>query len=200
MDCNKVGTLLFRLRKEKGMTQKQIADMMNISDKTISKWERGLGCPDVSLLGELSNIFEVNIEKILTGNLEPNNTETGNLKRIKFYVCPSCGNVINNTGDADISCCGRKLSPLLAKPADELHTATVEDAEGEYYITFTHEMRKTHFLSFIAYVTSDRILFVKLYPEQTPSVRLPKISGGKLQQRYSGILYYYCSRHGLWML
>ncbi|MGW8113996.1 helix-turn-helix domain-containing protein [Caproicibacterium sp. NSD3] len=43
---------------------------MNLSDKTISKWERGLGCPDVSLIGELSNLFEVNIEKILNGNLE----------------------------------------------------------------------------------------------------------------------------------
>lgn len=135
MDCIKVGTLLYRLRKEKGMTQKQIAVMMNISDKTISKWERGLGYPDVSLLGELSKIFEVNIEKILAGNLEPNNIETGNLRRIKFYACPYCGNVINNTGDAEISCCGRKLSPLVAKPADEMHAAAVEDTEGEYYIT-----------------------------------------------------------------
>ncbi len=200
MDCNKVGSLLFRLRKEKGMTQKQIADLMNISDKTISKWERGLGCPDVSLLGELSTIFEINIEKILEGDLEPNNIDTGNLKRMKFYVCPSCGNVINNTGNANISCCGRKLSPLIAKPADEMHAAIVEEIEGEYYITFTHEMSKAHFLSFVAYVTSDRVLFVKLYPEQTPALRLPKMSGGKLKHKFSGKLYYYCSQHGLWVL
>ena len=198
MDCNKMGTLLFRLRKEKGMTQKQIADLMNISDKTISKWERGLGCPDVSLLGELSNVFEVNIEKILAGDLEPNKIETGNLRRIKFYVCPICGNVINNTGDADVSCCGRKLSPLIAKSADEMHAATVEDSEGEYYITFAHEMSKTHYLSFVVYVTSDRFLFVKLYPEQTAAVRLPKMS--RLQQKRGGTLYYYCSQHGLWVL
>ncbi|MFA9376521.1 MAG: helix-turn-helix domain-containing protein [Lachnotalea sp.] len=200
MDCNKMGTLLVRLRKEKNMTQKEIADMMNISDKTISKWERGLGCPDVSLLGELSNIFEVNIEKILAGDLKPNNMETGNLKRIKFYVCPNCSNVIYNAGDADISCCGRKLSPLIARPADEMHEATIEEADGEYYITFSHEMSKNHFLSFVAYVTSDRILFVKLYPEQTAEVRLPKMSGGRLQQKNSGKLYYYCVSHGLWVL
>jgi DNA-binding XRE family transcriptional regulator/desulfoferrodoxin (superoxide reductase-like protein) len=200
MDCNKVGTLLFQLRKEKGMTQKQIADMMNISDKTISKWERGLGCPDVSLLGELSNILEVNIEKILSGNLESNNVQTGNLKRIKFYVCPNCGNVINNTGDADVSCCGRKLSPLVAKTADDLHAATVEDTEGEYYITFNHEMSKTHFISFVAYVTSDRVLLVKLYPEQSAAVWLPKMSGGTLQQRNNANLYYYCNQHGLWVI
>jgi len=200
MDCNKMGTLLYRLRKEKGMTQKQIADMMNISDKTISKWERGLGCPDVSLLSELSRIYEVNIEKILSGNLAPNNNDTGNLKRIKFYACPCCGNIIYNTGDADISCCGRKLAPHVAKPADAMHNAVVEDVEGEYYITFHHEMSKTHFLSFVAYVTSDKILLVKLYPEQTASVHLPKMNGGRLQQKFGASLYYYCSRHGLWVL
>ena len=41
MDCEKVGNLIFRLRKEKGLTQKQLADMMNISAKTVSKWECG---------------------------------------------------------------------------------------------------------------------------------------------------------------
>lgn len=200
MDCNKVGTLLRELRKEKQMTQKQVADRMNISDKTISKWERGLGCPDVSLLGELSELFEVNIEKILIGDLELNAMETGNLKRLKFYVCQNCGNIISNTGVADISCCGRKLAPLVAKPADEKHVVKVEDADGEYYITFDHEMIKTHFLSFVAYVTSDRSLFIKLYPEQTASVHLPKIVGGNLQKKGSGRLYYYCCEHGLWVL
>ncbi|AFA49943.1 transcriptional regulator XRE family [Acetobacterium woodii DSM 1030] len=187
------------MRKEKGMTQKQIADQMHISDKTISKWERGLGCPDVSLLGELSQLYEVNIEKILLGNLESNDLETGNLKRIKFYVCPDCGNVISSLGDADISCCGRKLTPLVAKPADEKHIATVVDDEGEYYITFDHEMNKTHFLSFVAYVTSDRSLFIKLYPEQYAAVHLPKNGGGNLIKKNSSRLYYYCSQHGLWI-
>jgi len=200
MDCNKVGALLKALRKEKEMTQKQVADQMNISDKTISKWERGLGCPDVSLLGELSELFEVNIEKILLGDLKSNDMETGNLKRIKFYVCPNCGNVISNIGGADISCCGRKLVPLVAKPADKKHAAKVEDADEEYYITFDHEMSKTHFLSFVAYVTSDRSLFIKLYPEQTASVHLSKIVGGNLMKKSSGSLYYYCSQHGLWVL
>ena len=69
MDCGKVGALLYRLRTEMSMTQQQVADRLNISNKTISKWERGLGCPDVSLLGELSGLFQVNIEKILNGSV-----------------------------------------------------------------------------------------------------------------------------------
>ena len=63
MDCKKIGSLIYELRKDKNMTQKQIADLMNISDKTISKWERGLGCPDISLLPELSQILGVSIDQ-----------------------------------------------------------------------------------------------------------------------------------------
>ncbi len=200
MDCGKVGTLLYRLRKEKGLTQKQVADHMNISDKTVSKWERGLGCPDVTLLGELSDLFEVNIEKILNGDLEPNALESGNFRRMKFYVCPICGNIINNTGNAEVSCCGRKLSPLAAKPADEKHMVIIEDTDGEYYITFHHEMSKNHYISFIAYVTNEKLLLVKLYPEQSASVRLPKMDSKTLLHKYGRKLYYCCSKHGLYVL
>ena len=59
MDCMKVGKLILQLRTEKGLTQKQVADQLNISNKTISKWECGLGCPDVSLWEELANVLQV---------------------------------------------------------------------------------------------------------------------------------------------
>lgn len=62
LNAIKTGHLIYQLRKEKNLTQLQLAKLMNLSDKTISKWERGLGCPDVSLLIELSKIFEVDIE------------------------------------------------------------------------------------------------------------------------------------------
>lgn len=179
MDCSKVGNLIKGLRKEKGLTQIQLADIMNISDRTVSKWERGMGCPDVSLLHELSKALGVNLEKLLLGNLEPNDIDGGNMKRIKFYVCPTCGNIMTSTGEADISCCGRKLMPMIPKPSDENHCLTIETVEDDYYITFSHEMSKTHYLNFIAYVGSDRILLVKLYPEQSGEVRFPKLYGGK---------------------
>lgn len=191
MDCNKVGRLIFSLRKENNLTQKQLANAMNISDKTISKWERGLGCPDVSLLHELSNVLNVNIEKILLGDLEPNSVDGGNMKKIKFYICPTCGNIITSTGEAEISCCGRKLTALIGKPSDEKHHLKVDTVENDYYITFSHEMTKAHYLTFVAYVSYDRILFVKLYPEQGSEVRFPKLYGGKL--------YFGCNQHGLWV-
>lgn len=190
MDCCKVGKLILRLRKEKNMTQKDIAEAMNISDKTISKWERGLGCPDVSLLAELSKILGINIEKILLGDLDTNDIDGGNMKRIKFYVCPNCNNILSSTGEADVSCCGRKLNALVVKPQDDAHEITVTEIENDYYITMQHEMSKTHYISFVAYVTWDRVLLVKLYPEQNAELRIPKMHGGKL--------YAYCSQHGLW--
>lgn len=189
MDCTKVGKLLYDLRKEKRMTQKEIADKMNISDKTVSKWERGLGCPDISLLSELSDIFGVNIEKILQGDLSINDTDGGNMKRIKFYVCPACGNIITSTGLGEISCCGRKLEYLQAYEANEDHTLQTTQVENDYYITFNHEMTKEHYISFIAYVMFDRVHLVKLYPEQNAEVRIPIMRKGEL--------YYYCSKHGL---
>lgn len=191
MDCSKIGKLIFSLRKEQRLTQKQLADRINISDRTISKWERGLGCPDVSLLHELSDALNVNVEKILTGDLETNGADGGNMKRIKFYVCPTCGNILTATGEAEISCCGRKLNALLPKPSDEEHRLHVETVEDDYYITFSHEMEKSHYLNFIAYVSYDRFLFIRLYPEQGSEARLPKLTGGKF--------YFGCSRHGLWV-
>mgnify|MGYP003415355910 FL=1 len=191
MDCKKVGKLILDLRKEKNLTQKQLATKLNISDKTISKWERGLGCPDVSLLHELSDVLSVNIEKILLGDLESNTVDGGNMKKIKFYVCPNCGNIMTSTGESEIFCCGRKLEPLKAKVSDEKHQLQVDVMEDEFYITFTHEMTKAHYISFIAYVACDRVLMIRLYPEQSGEVHFPKLRGGKT--------YYYCNQHGLWM-
>ncbi len=189
MDCNKIGKLLYELRKEKNMTQKQLADLMNISDKTISKWERGLGCPDVSLLPELSQILGVNIEDILAGKLDLNEAMGGNMKKLKFFVCPQCNNLLTATGDANISCCGKKLEALTAAKANESHVLTIEPVEDELYVSSSHEMKKEHYISFVAYVTGDRVVIVKQYPEWNMQFRFHKSGHGKL--------YFYCSNHGL---
>ncbi len=67
MDYQKVGLLIATLRKEKGLTQKDLSNKLGITDRAVSKWERGLGCPDVSLLDDLSKILEVSILEILKG-------------------------------------------------------------------------------------------------------------------------------------
>ena len=195
MNPEKIGSLIFQLRKEKNLTQKQLGEKLGLSDKSISKWERGLGCPDISLLRDISKIFNVNIEKILLGDLQENDINGGNMKRIKFYVCPNCGNVINSTGDGDFSCCGRKLEALVPKVMNENHSINIEEVENDYYVEINHEMTKDHFISFVAYVTYDRVLLIKLYPEQSPTVRFPRLCG-KFER---GKFYMYCNQHGLLM-
>ncbi len=199
MNSRKIGELILALRKEKNLTQRELADILKLSDRTISKWERGVGCPDVSLLGELSRVLGVSVEKLLSGELKAQDTDRGNMKRIKFYQCPSCGNILFSTGEAEVSCCGRTLAALrVAASQDEAasvqqsHTIHIEDVEDEYYITLNHEMSKTHYISFIAGVWYDRVTLVRLYPEQSASARLPK--------RYCTKIFACCNEHGLFDL
>jgi len=188
MDCEKVGKLILQLRTERGLTQKNVADALGISNKTVSKWECGLGCPDLSLWPELSVILGADMAQLMEGEITQNRPDSGNISRVRFYVCPVCGNVLFSTGSATIHCCGRRVEPL--KPQTEhAPSITVEEMDTDYYVAFDHPMEKTHYLVFAAYVKSDRVTLHRLYPEQDGAVRFPVQRGGKL--------YVYCSRHGL---
>lgn len=67
MDNQKFGDFIKKLRKEKGLTQKELGDKLNITDKAISKWERGLSFPDITMLNTLSDFFEVDVSELLNG-------------------------------------------------------------------------------------------------------------------------------------
>ena len=67
MDNIKTGNLIRELRKEKGITQKDLADQLHITDRAVSKWERGLCAPDIALLEPLSQILGVKITDIISG-------------------------------------------------------------------------------------------------------------------------------------
>ena len=67
MENKKMGQFISELRKSKQMTQKDLAEILHISDKAVSKWERGLSCPDISLLLPLSDILGVTIAELLNG-------------------------------------------------------------------------------------------------------------------------------------
>jgi len=67
MDTTKCGEFISKLRAEKGMTQKQLAETLNVSDKAVSRWETGKGYPDVSSLMALSDFFAVSVNELLSG-------------------------------------------------------------------------------------------------------------------------------------
>lgn len=185
----KIGNIIRTLRLERNMTQKELADKMNISDKTVSKWERGLGCPEISLISEISDLLGVDTQSLLIGDITPNDFVVGNMKNTKYYVCPTCHNISFCTGEAEVSCCGKKLTAQPLKKADESEKLSVEVNEEDWYITSVHPMVKHHYISFVVFATGDCIQVIKQYPEWNLELRLPK--------RGHGMLIWYCTEHGL---
>lgn len=82
MDYEKIGALIRRLRTQQGLTQRQLAVQLDISDKAVSKWERGQGCPDVSLLPRLAQTLGVEVEGLLAGELSENEQTGGTMKNL----------------------------------------------------------------------------------------------------------------------
>ena len=188
MDCEKIGRQIARLRREKGLTQAQAAARLHISPKTVSKWECGMGLPDVSLWPQLSALLGADLARLMAGEMAPNRPDAGNMQRLKFYRCPQCGNILWATGSASIACCARRLEPLIPLKEGDVQVL-IEPSDGEYYVTFSHPMTKAHFLSCAMFVRYDQVLVKKFYPEQEASLRLSQLRGGKL--------YALCTQDGL---
>ena len=189
MNTYVTGATIKKLRELKGITQQQLANEIGVSSKAVSKWETAKGLPDISLVEVLSQALGVSVMELMSGETVMNKNISSNILFSKFYVCPVCGNVIHATGETVVSCCGITLPPLEAEETDTDHTITIENVEDEKFITVNHPMTKSHYISFMAYVTSDKIHFVKLYPEGNAETRM--------QFRGRGYLYIYCNKHGL---
>lgn len=185
----KIGSVIKALRIQSGMTQKQLGDKLGISDKTVSKWERGLGAPELSLISEISKVLGVNVSNLLLGELSKSDLVGGNMKNATYYICTTCQNITVCTGGAEVSCCGKKLEPCSPIKATKEHRLEIEVIEDEWYITTEHSMTKAHYISFIAFATGERIELIKQYPEWHVNVRIPK--------KGRGMLLWYCTEHGL---
>ena len=189
MDHYVTGAAIKRLRETKGMTQAELAEKIGVSPKTVSKWETAKGLPDISLLDPLAAALDVSVTELLSGNTVINCNISANMLRSRFYACPVCGNILHAMGEAVISCCGVALPPLETEDVDEAHSVTIESVEDEQFVSVHHGMTKQHYISFLAYVTSDKLHLVKLYPEGSAECRF--------RFRGTGYLYLYCNRHGL---
>ena len=189
MNSYVTGTTVKQLREARGLTQAELAEQIGVSSKTVSKWETAKGLPDISLLQPLAQALGISVIELMNGEQITNRNVSANLLRGKFYVCPVCGNAIHSTGNALVSCCGITLPALEAEEGDDDHGISIEHVEDEQFITVRHPMTKQHFISFLAFVTCDRVQLVKFYPEGNAETRM--------QLRGRGQLYYYCNQHGL---
>jgi len=197
------GETIKTLRERAGFTQRDLASALGVTDKAVSKWETGHGLPDASLLLSLGEALGVSVHELLSGELVLNANRSANMRRSRFYVCPCCGNVIHACGEASISCCGVQLPALEAEvqaageaekdggDAAAGHQINATYTDAELYVTLDHPMRKDHYVSFIAYMTDDRIDIRKLYPEQDCEARFC--------YRGRGDLYVFCNRDGLFV-
>lgn len=186
------GAVIKELREKSKITQLQLANRLGVSDKTISKWETGKGYPDITLLEPIADTFSVSVTELISGNTVYNSNVSANMLRSKFYICPVCGNVIHSVGEAVIHCHGIALQAAEAEETDENHMIFVERVEDEYYVRIEHAMTKSHYISFIAAVSGDRIQMAKLYPEGNAEAYF-KINGVKS-------IYFYCNRSGLFFI
>lgn len=143
------------------------------------------------LIDPLAAALGCSVAELLTGEVRRNANRSANMARCKFYVCPICGNAIVATGEGLFSCCGSTMLPQEAETPEpgSAHEPHIERIENDWRISVGHPMEKQHFISFIAYVTSDSVTLKKLYPEQLEWPRLP-ITG-------PGHIYLFCNHHGL---
>lgn len=150
MDQIQTGKIIRTARLRQNLTQSELGEKIGITDKAVSKWERGCGAPDVFLVSALAEVLSLDAKAILSGDLEEKSASCGNIKELRFYVCPNCRNLLFSTEGAGISCCGKKLFPLCAKSPSPADALSVECDGNELYITSEHKMTVntiSHFIS-----------------------------------------------------
>ena len=190
MDRYVTGATIKGLRERSGLTQAQLANVLGVSDKAVSKWETGVGYPDITLLEPIAAALRTSVAELLSGATVQNKNVSANMLRSRFYVCPVCGNSIHAMGEAHISCHGITLPPLSAEAVDEGHAASATCTGDELFVRVDHAMDKLHHIVFVAAVSPECVQVARLYPEGPAEAHL----------RRSGVrdLYLYCNRDGLY--
>lgn len=181
MNAEKTGKIIYEARAKKGMTQKELADAIAVTDKAVCKWEKGHGCPDITLLSQLSKVLEIDIQSILRGELVKNRSIAGNMNRLKFYRCPTCGNLVTSVKEIEISCCGNKLHSMELRQTDNpKYQPVISEFDGRYLVSFKHPMTKDEYIANLITVQYDKLMVTNLFAEQEAVVILPQIGGVRM--------------------
>lgn len=92
------GKTIRELREKRNMTQRELAEKIQASDKTVSKCETEKGLPDIRIIEDLAKALGVSLAELLTGDYRENENVSANMKKLHFYVCPVCGNITTSVG------------------------------------------------------------------------------------------------------
>lgn len=187
------GETIKTLRLQQKLTQKQLAESINVSEKAVSKWECGHGLPDISLIEPLAKKLGVSVTELMTNAVVKNVNKNANMRRSGFYVCPVCNNILWSMGEGCFTCCGEKLEKAIPEQSDEIaadHVIVAAPSDGGIFVQIKHPMEKTHSILFIAFISNlGTVQIAKLYPEQNAECRFAGFA--------KGTVYAFCNRHGI---
>ncbi|MDO4564356.1 MAG: helix-turn-helix transcriptional regulator [Clostridia bacterium] len=186
---NETGNKIRKLRLEKGLTQRELAESIGVCAKTVSKWECGGGLPDVGLLPPLCKALQCDASALLDDGLSEGSAAVINLRKARFYRCPVCKSFCLGFGNGAVSCCGRRLAPLEPSKAKEPQVPDISLSDGEWFISSGMPMTKEDYVEFIAFAGQDGFLLFPQYPEWELNARIPAHS--------HGTLFWYSQRDGL---
>lgn len=103
------------------------------------------------------------------------------MKRVKFYRCPTCGNLVTSFKEIEMSCCGNKLIFAESRTtSEEKYNPVIKEFDGQYFVSFNHPMTKEDYIAHVITVQYDRILVINLFAQQEAIVTLPQIGGVKM--------------------
>lgn len=190
MSQEKIGKFILELRKEKGMTQQALANVLGVSDKTISKWENGRGMPDLSLMKPLCSALDITINELLSGErilskdyqekLEENILNTINYTDIKLKKTKRIFKVVVGLILFIVVLFGtmcfidirrmQQNKPVLFStwgfsysPAIEIEEAKIYQAIKEYLNNSENESNEKTFISMRVYLLEEKVKDKKFY-------------------------------------
>lgn len=142
MDAKSLGLLISKLRKQKNLTQSELAKKLNVSNKAISRWESGVGFPEITIFPELSRIFGVTVDYLMTGERNgiaiAGNIITDIVKTIDFYPDTGMLTYITNVNKS-VGGCAPNTAINLAKIDRNIPLSVIgkigDDEYGRYILS-----------------------------------------------------------------
>ncbi len=175
-----IGNLIKDLRTQNNMTQLELANFLNVTDKAVSKWERNICLPDILVLNKICKHFKLDISSVLSISEETKFSTGENMKSTKYFICKKCSSITMTTGNTKISCCDNVLDETVAIKTTDENRLIITEIDGQRHITSDHPMTKENYIWFIAFVKGGEMSFFKQYPQWEINLYLPKFGHGRL--------------------
>jgi len=169
-------------RRSHKMTQKEFAERIRVSDKTVSAWERGDRHISAEMLTKVLRNFDISPDDFFL-------TEEEISDDFHFYICPKCDNIAIMHKKSKIFCCGIEMQKVQWNPSENSISAKTKIKNDFLYATFMHEMNYNHYIQFVALVKKNGFEIYVMNPGDSPEVCF--------NFRKRGRLFAYCNVHGL---